>query len=60
MALRKNAKPRETIDAPTNRVRTGLAVMTFQTMPMLEVITVPASVSRLAAVTEPSGNSSFT
>ena len=39
-------------DAPTKKVSKGLAVAMFQTMPIPEVIAVPAEVSRLAMVTE--------
>ena len=45
-------KHRVTMPAPRNRVSRGLAVIRFQTMPRPEVMVVPASVSRLATVTE--------
>lgn len=60
LAFLKNRKPKDRMDAPTNSVRTGLAVTMSQTMPMPETMTVPASVSRLAAVTAVSGITSFT
>lgn len=50
-AFLKNAKPRDTMEAPTNSERTGLAVMMFQTIPIPEVRVVPALVSREETVT---------
>lgn len=51
LAFLKYTKPIDTMEAPMVRDKRGFAVQMFQTIPMPEVRTVPASVSRLAIVT---------
>ena len=55
-ALRKKAKPSDTIEAPTNRARSGLPVTISHTMPTPSTRASLASVSRLATVTEEAGS----
>ena len=51
LALRKNAKPREITEAPTNREIRGFAVISVQTVLMPVVRASLAEVMRLAIVT---------
>lgn len=51
LALRKNAKPREITEAPTNREIRGFAVISVQTVLMPVFSASLAEVIRLAMVT---------